>query len=84
MKENDKLKELTLEELQAKYKQAKAVVIGVSIVMIIAIISLIYLAVKSKNYTKLTFIFVLPITLMPVFISLGQLKTEIKLRNNEQ
>lgn len=83
MKENEKLKELTLDELQAKYKTAKAAVIGVGIVMLGAIITLIYLAIKSKNYTQLTFIFVLPITLVPVFISLSQLNTEIKSRKLE-
>ena len=84
MKENEKLKELTLEELQAKYKQAKAALIGLGIVMLGAIITIIYFGIKSKNYSFFTFIFVFPITLIPVFIILSQLKTEIKSRNNAQ
>jgi hypothetical protein len=83
MKENDNLKELSLEELQIKYNKLKGAVIGIVIVMLMALIALIYFAIKNKNYNLLTFIFVLPVTLLPVFLSLGQLKTEIKSRNSQ-
>jgi lipid-A-disaccharide synthase-like uncharacterized protein len=83
MKKNDKLKELTLEELQTKYNKEKGAVIGLGIAMLGALVMLIYFVIKNKNYSFLTFIFVLPMTLLPVFISLGQLKTEIKSRNSQ-
>lgn len=53
MKENNNLAELTLEELLIKQKKAKGAVIGLSIVMAVALITLIYLVIKSKNYVLL-------------------------------
>lgn len=80
MKKNQKLSELPLEALQAKQKQLGGVVTGLGIVMVVALVVLIYAAVKSKNYALLAVGFTLPITLMPVLIYAGQLRTEIKAR----
>lgn len=80
MKENNNLAELTLEELQIKQKKAKAAVIGLSIVMVVALITLIYLAIKSKNYVLLAIAGGSGLTLLPSFIVLKQIETEIKSR----
>lgn len=83
MKENQKLSELPLEALQAKQKQLVGVVVGLGIVMAIALVVLIYSAMKSKNNSLLALAFALPITLMPVLIYAGQLRTEIKARSSK-
>ncbi|MEA5141590.1 hypothetical protein [Arcicella rigui] len=80
MKENNKLAELTLEELLIKQKKAKAAFIGVCIVMTIALITLVYLVVKSKNYVLLGVGGASVLTLLPSFIVLKQIDTEIKSR----
>ncbi|MDR6562899.1 MULTISPECIES: hypothetical protein [unclassified Arcicella] len=80
MKENKNLAELTLEELQAKQKKAKGAVIGLGIVMAIALITLIYLATKSKNYALLAVAGGSGLTLLPSIIVLKQIETEIKSR----
>lgn len=82
MKENNKLAELTLEELLIKQKKAKAAVIGLGIVMAIALITLIYLALKNKNYALLGVAGGSAITLLPSFIALKQIETEIKSRKS--
>ena len=83
MKENQKLSELSLEALQAKQKQLVGVVAGLGIVMAIALVVIIYAAVKNKNYALLALAFALPVTLMPVLIYAGQLRTEIKARSSK-
>ncbi|MBB6005281.1 hypothetical protein [Arcicella rosea] len=82
MKENNKLADLTLEELLVKQKKAKAAVIGLGIVMAIALIILIYLALKNKNYALLGVAGGSAITLLPSFIALKQIETEIKSRKS--
>lgn len=84
MKKKNALAELTLEELQTKQKKLNGVVIGLGIVMAAALITLIYTVTKTKNYTLLILVFVLPITLLPTLIYLNQLSTEIKSRNSKQ
>jgi formate/nitrite transporter FocA (FNT family) len=83
MKEKQKLSELSLEALQAKQKQLVGVVAGLGIVMAIALVVIIYAAVKNKNYALLALAFALPVTLMPVLIYAGQLRTEIKARSSK-
>lgn len=80
MKEKNNLAELTLEELLIKQKKAKAAVIGLSIVMAVALITLIYLAIKSKNYVLLAVAGGSGLTLLPSFIVLKQIDNEIKSR----
>lgn len=82
MKENNKLAELTLEELLIKQKKAKGAVIGLGIVMAIALATLIYLATKSKNYALLAVAGGSGLTLLPSIIALKQIETEIKSRKN--
>jgi len=82
MKENNKLAELTLEELLIKQKKAKGAVIGLGIVMAIALITLIYLAIKSKNYVLLAVAGGSGLTFLPSIIALKQIETEIKSRKS--
>lgn len=83
MKENDKLKELTLEELQTKYKKSKDAVIGLGIVILIAVMTLIYLAVRNKNYALIAVAIGSSITFLPSIVVLKQIETEIKSRNSQ-
>ena len=81
MKEKNKFSHLTLKELQTKQKQLNGAAIGLSIVMVIALIILVGLIIKKENYTLLTFVFLIPVTLLPSFINLSQLNNEIKSRD---
>ena len=83
MKENNKLSELTLEELYIKKKKLTGAAIGIGIVMLIACITLIYLAIKNKNYALIGVALGCGMTFFPMFISLTQLNTEIKSRNSK-
>ena len=71
---------LTLEELQEKRRKAKAVAIGMGIVMLLAITYLIYTAVTTKNYAFIAIAAGCSVTFLPVIISLNQMNTEIKSR----
>jgi hypothetical protein len=82
MEENNKLKELTLEELQTKYKKSKSAIIGLGIVMIIAIITLIYLAIRNENYALIAVAIGSSITFLPSLMVLKQIEAEIKSRNS--
>lgn len=81
MKEN-KLSNLTIEELLVRKKKIRSAFIGLGIVMILAISILIYLISKSNNYTLLPLVFSFPLTFLPIFVSLNQIKTEIKSRKS--
>ncbi len=80
MQETNKLASLTLEELEAKYKTTKASLIGLSIVMAGAIITLIYLSISTKNYALIAVSGGSLLTMMPIFIQFTQLQKEIKSR----
>lgn len=81
MKKNSSLAELTLEELQTRKSNLKGAVIGLSIVMLAALITLIYLVLKNKNYALLGVAFGCSFTLLPSIIVLNQINSEIKSRN---
>lgn len=83
MKQN-KLSELTLEELQEKEKKMKGAVIGLGIVMAMACFALFYLAVKNRNYSLITVGIGSSITLLPTFMALNQISNEIKSRNSKK
>ena len=82
-KKDKKLTDLTLEELQERYKKSKGSAIGISIVMVIAVIALIYLSLETKNYALIAVAISCSITLLPMFMSLNQIATEIKSRNSK-
>jgi hypothetical protein len=82
MKQNSKLTELTLEELQKKKKTIKSAIIGLGIVMLLAVTILIYFTIKNQNYAFLGVAFGSLISLLPSVIFLNQIETEIKSRNS--
>ncbi|MEA5461041.1 hypothetical protein VB796_18410 [Arcicella sp. LKC2W] len=81
-----KLSELTLEELQAKKKTLKGAIIGLGIVMVVAVATLVYLAIKTGNFVLIAGAMGCGITLLPSIIMVNQMNNEIKSRtkiNNE-
>jgi len=82
MNKNNKLSELPIEEIIRQKNLLKGVLIGFSIVLVIAYSILIYLMVTNKNYILFTIIPLGFITLLPAVIRLSQINAEIKLRNN--
>lgn len=83
MDKNKKLNQYTLEELHMQQKKLKSVIIGLGIVMLLACIILIYLAFKNDNYALIVVAVGSSITLLPSFIALKQIDTEIKSRNSK-
>lgn len=82
MKTNTKLSELTTEELIKQQKTLKGALIGFGIVMLLACGGLLFLIIKNKNFALFAVIPGCMLTLLPAFIRLGQLNTEIKSRNS--
>ena len=82
MKAKNNLSGFTLEELQEKQKKTKGVIFGVVIVMLISLSYVAYVSINDENYALLILVFTLPITLLPIFIHLSQLNSEIKSRNS--
>ena len=81
MKENNKLAALTTEELQTKYKKSKGVVLGLGIVMLFASITLIYVAITTKNYAFIAVAIGSSMSFLPMIIEFKQIEKEIKSRN---
>ncbi|WP_265429692.1 hypothetical protein [Chryseobacterium sp. YIM B08800] len=82
MKTN-KLSELSIEELESKKKMVLSAIIGLGIVMIIACCLLFYFAMMSKNFALIAVVIGSTLTLMPSFISIGQINAEIKSRKSK-
>lgn len=80
----NKLAGLTVEELEAKKKQTKSAAWGFGIVLFIACCILLFLIVKKENYALLAIIPACWLTLLPIFIILGQLNAEIRLRKSKE
>ena len=84
MKETKKLPELTLEELIKKKNQLKGAVTGLSIVMCIACLVLLWLSVNSVNavnYALITVFIGCSVSFLPMITGLSKLDSEIKSRN---
>lgn len=81
MKENNKLAALTTEELQTKYKKSKGIVLGLGIVMLFASITLIYVAITTKNYAFIAVAIGSSMSFLPMIIEFKQIEKEIKSRN---
>ena len=82
MKKNT-FSELTNEELIAKKNFTKNVLLGFIIIYFVIVAVLLFL---NKNFGELSIalfvpVFVIPATLMPLFISYRMLKAELKSRN---
>ncbi|QXU42706.1 hypothetical protein [Pedobacter sp. D749] len=84
MKKVIPLTELSNEELYKKKQSIKGALIGLGLVMLAAFLVLIYLVITAKTPKVLAAI---PIScmlaLLPAFISLRQINTEIKNRNSK-
>ncbi len=80
---NNKLSELPMEEIIRQKNLLKGVLIGFSVVLVVAYSILIYLMVSNKNYILFTIIPLGFITLLPAILRLKQINTEIKLRNKK-
>lgn len=78
-----KLSELSIEELESKKKMVLSAIIGLGIVMIIACCLLFYFAMTSKNFALIAVAIGSTLTLMPSFISIGQINAEIKSRKSK-
>lgn len=82
MKAN-KLSELSIEELESKKKTILNATIGIGCVMLIACCALFYFAITSKNFALIAVAIGSSMTLMPSFISIGQINNEIKSRKSK-
>lgn len=80
---NNKLAELTSEQLEARKKTLTGALIGLAIVMVIACSVLFYIAITKKNYALMTVCTGCFITLLPSVIGLKQINTEIKSRESK-
>lgn len=84
MKKVTPLTELAIEELYKRKQSVQGALIGLALVMLAAFVILLYLVVTAKTPKVLAAI---PIScvlaLLPAFISLGQINTEIKKRNSK-
>lgn len=80
---NNKLAELTSEQLEARKKTLTGALIGLAIVMIIACSVLFYIAITKKNYALMTVCTGCFITLLPSVIGLKQINAEIKSRESK-
>lgn len=78
-----KLSELSIEELESKKKTILSATIGLGIVMIIACCALFYVAITSKNFALIAVAIGSTLTIMPSFISIGQINAEIKSRKSK-
>lgn len=83
MKKGASLSELSLEELQKKKKTLQGAAIGLGIVMLVACITLVYLAITSKKTSLLAVVIGCSITFLPCLISLGQINSELKTRTDK-
>ncbi|WP_159474077.1 hypothetical protein [Chryseobacterium sp. 18068] len=82
MKAN-KLSELSIEELESKKKTILNATIGIGSVMLIACCAIFYFAITSKNFALIAVAIGSSMTLMPSFISIGQINNEIKSRKSK-
>lgn len=82
MKPN-KLADLSLEQLESKKKTILGATIGLGIVIIVAFFFLFYVAISSKNFALIAVAIGSLMTLIPSFISIGQINSEIKSRKSK-
>jgi hypothetical protein len=78
---NNSLSQLTDAELSKQKKLLSGVLIGLGVVMLLAAGIILYIIIKHKNLALVATIPCTFITLLPSFIRLGQINTEIKSRN---
>ncbi|MDF2551165.1 MAG: hypothetical protein K0R36_1110 [Chryseobacterium sp.] len=80
---NNKLSDLSSEQLASKKKTMTGAIIGLSIVLFIACSILFYLAVTDKNITLIPIAICCLLTLLPSFIGMSQINAEIRSRKSK-
>ncbi|SES29822.1 hypothetical protein [Pedobacter rhizosphaerae] len=78
---NNTLSQLSDAELNKQKNLLTGVLIGLAVVMLVASGIILYVIIKHKNLALVATIPCTFITLLPSFIRLGQINTEIKSRN---
>ena len=82
MKKNT-LAELDSDELAAKKKTIKGVIISLGAVLLISFMLLLYLDIKDQNYVVIPVIFACSVTLTLCLLRRNQIDKEIKSRESE-
>jgi hypothetical protein len=80
MKE-DNLSYLSLEELISKKKKLQPILVVFTIIMFFGSIASLFLAIKYKDYAKLSLIGIYPLALLPGYLKMKKVNKEIKSRN---
>ena len=75
-----KLKDYSLEELIQKKKKTAGILLGFAVVMLVASVTLIYLAIKQKNYALIAVACGGVTQIGLLMIQVGNLNKEIKSR----
>lgn len=83
MKKENKLSELSLEELASKKKKIQGVAIGISAVMLVACCVLFYFALITGNFALIAVALGSFFILMPTLMNINQINTEIKSRKSK-
>ena len=82
---NNNLSELSNEKLIKRRDVFKGILIGIGIVwlLMISFVIYVYATQDTSNFSFVVFlpIFILPVTLTPLFINVGMLNKEVKSRN---
>ncbi|WP_166336387.1 hypothetical protein [Sphingobacterium chungjuense] len=75
-----KLKDYSLEELIQKKKKTAGILLGFAVVMLVASVTLIYLAIKQKNYALIAVACGGVMQIGLLMVQVGNLNKEIKSR----
>lgn len=82
MEEKDKLKKLSLEELQIEQKKFKSITISLGTVILFALITAIYFAFKNNSYSMFIYLGGFSGIIYVLNEKLQKIETEIKLQNS--
>ena len=82
MEEKDKLKKLSLEELQIEQKKFKSITISLGTVILFALITAIYFAFKNNSYSMFIYLGGFSGITYVLNKKLQKIETEIKLQNS--
>lgn len=82
MEEKDKLKKLSLEELQIEQKKFKSITISLGTVILFALITAIYFAFKNNSYSMFIYLGGFSGITYVLNEKLQKIETEIKLQNS--
>ena len=83
MEEKDKLKKLSLEELQIEQKKFKSITISLGTVILFALITAIYFAFKNNSYSMFIYLGGFSGITYVLNEKLQKIETEIKSRNSQ-